>query len=904
MKSANKLYQYLSDGVSFVSHKATGIRTLYAPLCGIDAHGLKSSISPFLSGDIKIDQHHYLTKPVSTEDLRSPARNFFVYVEGKGVFSLAESAPGEESFVEVGQLWHKLVRRHKSIGLQMQAINFIPVTGETVELMRVTLKNTGKKKLKITPTAFVPIFGRAQANKHDHEQVTSLLQRIQQLPEGVLVAPTMLFNEEGHVAHASAYYVFGTTGKGKNPVGIFPTIENFCGDAGHWLAPQAVTENLKPAKLSAQWLDGKEAAGALRFADEILKPGDAREYFIALGIAKEKSSAEKIFRSFNAAEKFEQALAKNENFWSAKTHSIEFYTGDDQFNSWMQWVTLQPILRRIFGNSFLPDHDYGKGGKGWRDLWQDLLSLILIEPENVRESLINNFAGIRIDGSNATIIGALPGEFIADRNMITRVWMDHGAWPLLTVLLYVNQTGDYAILLKEATYFRDMQQSRAVEKDLTWHPAYGDKLKSKAGHIYQGTILEHLLVQNLVQFFNVGEHNMIRLENADWNDGLDMAAHRGESVAFMSFYGGNLLEIADLLEEFFKKNGAPTVRLAKELKILFSTLADEPCDYDSPEDKKKILYQDYFSSVQPELSGEQIEFKISDLVHDLRSKGQWIFQQIRKQEKVTVEEKGKAYTWFNGYYDNKGLAVEGKKNNRIWMTLTGQVFAVMSGLASPEECDAVVASVRRYLQDKKTGGYRLNTDFGRSHYLDLGRAFGFAYGTKENGAFFSHMIVMYAYALYSRGLVREGRDVLRSIFNMCLDTDKSKIYPGVPEYFDSNGRGMYHYLTGSASWFVLTELTQVFGVRGEGGDLILSPKLVKEEFDKKGQAAITCHFAGKKITVTYLNPAKVDYGNYAIQDVSLNGRPVKFEKISSQTVKIPRKFIEPGSGDLNLRMTL
>ena len=219
----------------------------------------------------------------------------------------------------------------------------------------------------------------------------------------------------------------------------------------------------------------------------------------------------------------------------------------------MQWVTLQPILRRIFGNSYLPDHDYGKGGKGWRDLWQDLLSLILIEPENVRDSLINNCAGIRIDGSNATIIGTLPGEFIADRNMITRVWMDHGAWPFLTISLYVDQTGDYDILFKETTYFRDTQQSRAVEKDMGWHPAYGSKLKSKAGHIYQGTILEHILVQNLAQFFNVGEHNIIRLENADWNDGLDMASHRGESAAFMSFYGGNFLKIADLLKSYQKR---------------------------------------------------------------------------------------------------------------------------------------------------------------------------------------------------------------------------------------------------------------------------------------------------------------------------------------------------------------
>ena len=68
--------------------------------------------------------------------------------------------------------------------------------------------------------------------------------------------------------------------------------------------------------------------------------------------------------------------------------------------------------------------------------------MLFMEPEGVRPLLFSNFAGIRIDGSNATIIGHEPGEFIADRNNIPRVWMDHGAWPFLTTRLYIDQTGD------------------------------------------------------------------------------------------------------------------------------------------------------------------------------------------------------------------------------------------------------------------------------------------------------------------------------------------------------------------------------------------------------------------------------------------------------------------------------
>ena len=44
--------------------------------------------------------------------------------------------------------------------------------------------------------------------------------------------------------------------------------------------------------------------------------------------------------------------------------------------------------------------------------------------------LLGNFGGVRMDGTNATIIGsgkeAGAVQFIADRNNIARVWMDHG----------------------------------------------------------------------------------------------------------------------------------------------------------------------------------------------------------------------------------------------------------------------------------------------------------------------------------------------------------------------------------------------------------------------------------------------------------------------------------------------
>ena len=898
-----KPYAFLSDEVSFRSSSAVNDRLIYAPLCGIDGDSVKSAITPFLSGDIKTDKSHYLTKPASREDLRMTVRNFFVRVEGKGVLAMAQRSPDDDSCVEIGQLWHKLTRVNKAFGLQLTALSFVPVSGEKMELTRFTVRNISSADVAFTPTAVIPVFARSLANKHDHEHVTALLQRVDQLPDGVVVEPTMRFNEEGHKIASDVYFVFGVQGDGACPAGTFPTLESFLGPEGDLDHPRAVMTNETPRVFSDAERQGQEVAGAIRFADALLHPGEEKSFIVAIGIGTDRNICLDEFSRFNTSARFDAALAANAKFWMGKTSSIKFNDGDPVYGSWMRWVTLQPVLRRIFGCSFLPDHDYGKGGKGWRDIWQDLLSLILIEPEMVRGDLLNNFAGVRIDGSNATIIGQKPGEFVADRNAITRVWMDHGVWPFLTTLLYLDQTGDDAFLFEDVSYFADPQMSRTFEHNTAWTSSCGHQLKDKKGQIYRGTVLEHILVQHLVQFYNVGEHNITRLESADWNDGLDMAFKRGESVAFMAFYGGNLLSIARLLERLARDKNKGTVKVAKELLLLFDTMS-HPVDYDDAKAKHAFLFKKYFYAVQPELSGETVELDTAKVIADLRKKGEWVLAHIRKQEKVSVDIAGEKFAWFNGYYDNNGERLEGLKDGRVWMTLTGQVFPLMQGVVSSDEARSLVKAVRRFLKDETLGGFRLNTDFGMRYNLALGRAFGFAFGTKENGAIFSHMCVMYAYALYIQGFSREGFEVMRSLYAMSTHPDRAQIYPGIPEYFDAKGRGMYHFLTGSASWYVLTLLTQAYGVRGEAGDLVLAPQLVHEEFSPQGEARVSLQFAGRKLSVVYVNPEKLDAGQYGIKTVEANGRSLEFIRKTKGHVRIARHVIRAFSELTELKVVL
>jgi cellobiose phosphorylase len=91
---------------------------------------------------------------------------------------------------------------------------------------------------------------------------------------------------------------------------------------------------------------------------------------------------------------------------------------------------------------------------------------------------------------------------------------------------------------------------------------------------------------------------------------------------------------------------------------------------------------------------------------------------------------------------------------------------------------------------------------------------------------------------------------------------------------------MYAYLTGSASWYILTMLTQVFGVRGLNGDMIIEPKLSLEHFSNGPSVSVERNFAGRRIKIKFLNPKKLPYGQYRIVKACLNSRSLPIDKHS------------------------
>ena len=547
-------YQFTDGHGTFTLADPQHHSYLYFPLT--DENGVMSSITPELGGDSKTGENSFLLEPVSSDNLHGnkSSRNFWVLTEGERPWSATGVSAwqqglkftGEEEKVSLtaGLLYQTVTRTSRSLQLTSEITSFVPHTKLRTELTKVTIRNDADKARVIRCIAAVPIYGRSAANIRDHRNVTSMLNRIYTLEAGVVNMPTMAFDERGHLVNELSYGVFGKL-DGQFPEGFIPTLETFIGEGGSLEAPRTMVTGELPLTHSGREIDGYECMGTLVFPKLELAPGESVSSVIALVYDEKdpKGTEEKILPLLTA-EKFDELLAASKEHWADINH-MKYRSGDTSFDNWMYWVDFQPTLRRIFGCSFLPHHDYGKGGRGWRDLWQDCLALLIMNPDGVRDMLVANFGGVRADGTNATIIGAGLGEFVADRNGIARVWMDHGMWPWLTVQLYLNQTGDYGLLREKAPYFKDRMILHGDGADEEWEASQGSLQRDESGEVVHGTVLEHLLIEHLTSFYDVGEHNHIRIRGADWNDALDMAADRGESVAFTAMYAKNLLDLAD-----------------------------------------------------------------------------------------------------------------------------------------------------------------------------------------------------------------------------------------------------------------------------------------------------------------------------------------------------------------------
>ena len=320
-----KSYEFLDDKGTFRLEQPDNVSYLYFPIAG--EQGLKGAVTPRLGGDLKRGQNEFVLQPVSAEELHNnkSTRNFWYRLRNGDCYSATGvSAQAEalrftdrqtQSVLTAGPMWQQIERREEACGVLARVTSFVPASGDAVEIMHVELKNENRGSITLTPTAAVPLYGRSADNLRDHRHVTSLLHRAQTIDKGILVTPTLSFDERGHQRNHITYYVCGMEQDGSAPAGFLPVVEDYIGEGGSFEQPESVLANL-PYDAAGKCYDGYEIVGAMRFAEATLQPQESRSYTVFIGLADEREQISAMLARYADDAAVLRALDVTKRYWT------------------------------------------------------------------------------------------------------------------------------------------------------------------------------------------------------------------------------------------------------------------------------------------------------------------------------------------------------------------------------------------------------------------------------------------------------------------------------------------------------------------------------------------------------------------------------------------------------------
>ena len=231
-----------------------------------------------------------------------------------------------------------------------------------------------------------------------------------------------------------------------------------------------------------------------------------------------------------------------------------------------------------------------------------------------------------------------------------------------------------------------------------------------------------------------------------------------------------------------------------------------------------------------------------------------------------IGEKINKFWWeedrFNRGFKETGEIIGSKKDPEANMWLNPQSWAVISGLATPEQAKLIMESVER----------ELNTDYGAKimapsyvdHYFEEARAALFPPSTKENGGIFSQT---QGWLILAEALLGHGNKAFMYFeeSSPSSQNDKAEVRKLEPyvhgQYTEGDespfhGRSHVHWLTGTASTCMVGCVEGICGIRPDFYGLRIAPSVPSDwkEFTMEK------NFRGKKVMIKVENPDGAEAG--------------------------------------------
>ncbi|OAM87279.1 glycosyl transferase [Termitidicoccus mucosus] len=383
-------------------------------------------------------------------------------------------------------------------GISAEMLFFVP-PGETLEIWRTTLRNTGETARRIQLFSFVEFCLFEALNDMTNYQRTYSIGEVEvDSSDGAIYHKTEYRERRNH------YALFGCT----HPISGYDTCRDaFVGVHNGLHEPQAVLAGAARNSIAHGW----SPVGS-HFIELNLQPGEAREFAFLLAYVDQgepasenprftdpfvinKTKGRALMAKYKNIAAVDDAFGRLNVTWTSHLSAFQVTQSPDPIaarmaNIWNQYQCMATFNLSRSASMF----ETGIGrGMGFRDSNQDILGFVHMLPDRARQRILDIAATQLSDGTCYHQYQPLTKKGNAE---IGGDFYDDHLWLVLSTCAYIKETGDRAILDAPV--------------------GYADKPGGTEN------LLHHLETSIAYTMKQRGPHGLPLIGHADWNDCLNL----------------------------------------------------------------------------------------------------------------------------------------------------------------------------------------------------------------------------------------------------------------------------------------------------------------------------------------------------------------------------------------------
>jgi N,N'-diacetylchitobiose phosphorylase len=334
--------------------------------------------------------------------------------------------------------------------IKSETLFFVPL-GRDYECWHLKLTNTGRRRRRLSLFTYVEYANNWKLSQDQNNLQYSQFIVKMDVVDGIIDHGTNVnmpvrpdhFEDDGQARHTFLAVA------GAKVVGYDTDRDTFLGPYGTYARPLVVAEGKSRNSVAV----GDNACGALQ-VDIDLKRGESKEITILMGIGSAGVEGKNALRECGKPAQVRKEFDKLKKFWHGRIEGLAATTPDAELNSMLAvWNPFNCLMTFAWSRAASLVYAGERDGLGYRDTVQDMLGVLHLIPDEVKERLELMITGQVSTGGAMPVVKPFAHKPGAEKPPEESEYRsDDCMWLFNTVPAYVKETGDLSFFDKVLPY--------------------------------------------------------------------------------------------------------------------------------------------------------------------------------------------------------------------------------------------------------------------------------------------------------------------------------------------------------------------------------------------------------------------------------------------------------------------